>query len=119
MPPEETEPPSCVETAPAPQGGARGVNAFPETQDMEESTDTAPLAVVANQLEAFRREIEAMRQQIRDQYITLEEVRKAKKVESKPSAPEKKKAPEAKNVDYEPTGERFCRKFEKYTPLKQ
>ncbi|KAL8477726.1 hypothetical protein ACS0TY_029866 [Phlomoides rotata] len=67
MPPEETKPPSCVETAPAPQGGARGANAFPETQDMEESTDTAPLAVVADQLEAFRREIEAIRQQIRDQ----------------------------------------------------
>ncbi|KAL8515590.1 hypothetical protein ACS0TY_014328 [Phlomoides rotata] len=53
-----------------------------------------------------------------EKYITLEEVRKTKKAESKPSVSEKKKAPEVKLVDLEPAGGRFCRKFEKYTPLK-
>ncbi|KAL8505453.1 hypothetical protein ACS0TY_016627 [Phlomoides rotata] len=53
-----------------------------------------------------------------EKYITLEEIRKAKKVESKPSASEKKKAHKVKLVDPEPTGGRFRRKFEKYTPLK-
>ncbi|KAL8556080.1 hypothetical protein ACS0TY_003766 [Phlomoides rotata] len=45
VPPEETKPPS---------------------QDMEESNDNAPPAVVTDQLEAFRREIKAMRKQIYD-----------------------------------------------------
>ncbi|KAL8498321.1 hypothetical protein ACS0TY_021587 [Phlomoides rotata] len=132
-----------------------------EALDMEESTDNAPPSVVADQLEAFRKEIEAMRKQIHDRvptsypevkinaltnglrdghlfsflankpvatfndllrrdkkYITLEEVRKAKKVESKPSASEKKKAPEIKSPNHEPTRRGFRRKFEKYTPLK-
>ncbi|KAL8534973.1 hypothetical protein ACS0TY_010846 [Phlomoides rotata] len=67
--PEEIKLPSRVDTAPAPLGGARGPNAFTGpngAQDMEESTDNAPPAVVADQLEAFRKEIEAMRRQIHD-----------------------------------------------------
>ncbi|KAL8491902.1 hypothetical protein ACS0TY_023484 [Phlomoides rotata] len=51
-------------------------------------------------------------------YITLEEVRKAKKTESKSSVSEKNKSPEVKSPDPEPTGGRFLRKFEKYTSLK-
>ncbi|KAL8512073.1 hypothetical protein ACS0TY_018509 [Phlomoides rotata] len=44
-------------------------------------------------------------------YITLEEVRKAKKAETKPSVTEKKKAPKVKLVSHELTGERFQMKF--------
>ncbi|KAL8523270.1 hypothetical protein ACS0TY_013301 [Phlomoides rotata] len=50
--------------------------------------------------------------------ITLEEVRKAKKIESKPSSSEKEKFPEVKSPDPEPIWGIFHRKFEKYTPLK-
>ncbi|KAL8513902.1 hypothetical protein ACS0TY_013138 [Phlomoides rotata] len=50
--------------------------------------------------------------------ITLEEVRKAKKIESKPLASEKKKVREVKSPDPEPIWGIFHRKFEKYTPLK-
>ncbi|KAL8506264.1 hypothetical protein ACS0TY_017221 [Phlomoides rotata] len=53
-----------------------------------------------------------------EKYITLEEVHKAKKAELKPSASEKKKAPEVKSPDPKPTRGRFRRKFEKYMPLK-
>ncbi|KAL8515350.1 hypothetical protein ACS0TY_014165 [Phlomoides rotata] len=53
-----------------------------------------------------------------EKYITLEKVWKAKKAEMKPPASEKKKSPEVKPADVEPTGERFRRKFKKYTTLK-
>ncbi|KAL8557107.1 hypothetical protein ACS0TY_004536 [Phlomoides rotata] len=53
-----------------------------------------------------------------EKYITLEEVRKAKKTESKPSVSEKNKAPEVKPADPEPVRGRFHRKIEKYTSLK-
>ncbi|KAL8520671.1 hypothetical protein ACS0TY_011278 [Phlomoides rotata] len=69
VPAEETKPPSRVDTAPASPAGARDPNAFAgvaEAQDMEESTDNAPPTVVADQLEAFRKEIEAMHKQIND-----------------------------------------------------
>ncbi|KAL8496652.1 hypothetical protein ACS0TY_020373 [Phlomoides rotata] len=140
--PNEIKPPSRVDTAPAPLAGVRDLNAFtiaPEAQDIEESTDNAPPAVVTDQLEAFKKEIEDMHKQIHDRaalevpttslevkinaltnelrdgdlfsslakkhvatfdddllrreekYITLEEVRKTKKVESKPLASEKRK----------------------------
>ncbi|KAL8478610.1 hypothetical protein ACS0TY_030479 [Phlomoides rotata] len=53
-----------------------------------------------------------------EKYITLEEVRKVKKAESKPLVSEKKKAPRVKLVGPEPVEGRFHRKFEKYTPKK-
>ncbi|KAL8529655.1 hypothetical protein ACS0TY_006911 [Phlomoides rotata] len=68
--PEESKPPSQVDTAPVPPGGARDPNAFTGAnlaQDMEESTDNAPPAVVTDQLEAFRKDIKAMHKQIHDQ----------------------------------------------------
>ncbi|KAL8534470.1 hypothetical protein ACS0TY_010473 [Phlomoides rotata] len=52
-----------------PPGGAKDSNGFAgadRAQDMEESTDNAPPTVIANQLEAFRKEIEAMHKQIHD-----------------------------------------------------
>ncbi|KAL8528044.1 hypothetical protein ACS0TY_005746 [Phlomoides rotata] len=73
---------------------------------MEESTDNAPQVVVVDLLDTFKKEIEAMHKQINDRkpiatfddllrrakkYITMEEVRKANKAESKPSTSEKKK----------------------------
>ncbi|KAL8469369.1 hypothetical protein ACS0TY_032262 [Phlomoides rotata] len=69
IPPEETKPPSRVDTALAPPRGARDPNAFTGAdgaQDMEESTDNEPPAVIGDQLEAFRKEIEVMHKQIHD-----------------------------------------------------
>ncbi|KAL8507091.1 hypothetical protein ACS0TY_017833 [Phlomoides rotata] len=209
---QKRQPPSRVDTAPAPPGRARDLNAFARAdgaRDVEESTDNAPPVVVAGQLEAFKNEIEAMHKQIHDRvsdlrpvtgrqftheilqdelsfnfkplnyeydgttdpyehlmrfensailhqyevkinvltngirdgdlfsslakkpvaifndllrraekYMTLEEDRKAKKAESKPSVNEKNKPPKVKPAYLEHIGRRFRIKFEKYKPLK-